>query len=94
MTDDELRVQARKRLEAKLGFWQYMGVWAAVSILLIGIWFFTGAGYFWPFWPIFGMGIAAAFIFFAAYGPGRSYITEDRIQEEMRRMTGGTSRPR
>jgi len=91
MSDDELRVQARKRLEAKLGFWQYLGVWAAVSIVLTMIWFLTGAGYFWPIWPIFGMGIAAVFIFFSAYGPGRTYITEERIQREMQRMNGGSS---
>ncbi len=88
MSDDELRVQARKRLEAKLGFWQYVGVWVAVSIVLVGIWFLTGGGYFWPMWPIFGMGIAAVFIFFAAYGPGGSYITEERVDAEVRRMTG------
>ncbi len=88
MSDDELRRQARKRLEAKVGFWQYVGIWAAVTIVLIVIWLLTGGGYFWPMWPIFGMGIAAVFIFFAAYGPGRSYITEDRIDAEVRRMTG------
>jgi len=29
-----------------------------VSVLLVGIWALTGAGYFWPIWPILGWGIA------------------------------------
>jgi hypothetical protein len=29
----------------------------ATSILLVAIWALTGAGYFWPVWPILGWGI-------------------------------------
>jgi Domain of unknown function (DUF1707) len=31
--------------------------WAATSILLVAIWALTGAGYFWPVWPILGWGV-------------------------------------
>jgi fatty acid desaturase len=31
----------------------------AVSALLIVIWALTGAGYFWPIWPILGWGLCA-----------------------------------
>jgi hypothetical protein len=31
--------------------------WAATSILLVAIWALTGAGYFWPVWPIVGWGV-------------------------------------
>ena len=31
-----------------------------VSLLLIAIWAVTGAGYFWPIWPIMGWGLAMA----------------------------------
>lgn len=90
MDDDELRTAARKRLKAKRDFLNYLGVWAAVSLLLVAIWFFTGAiGYFWPVWPIFGMGVAALFMGLDAYGPGRRQITEADIDAEVRRMTGG-----
>jgi Domain of unknown function (DUF1707)/2TM domain len=30
---------------------------AAASILLVAIWALTGAGYFWPLWPILGWGL-------------------------------------
>jgi hypothetical protein len=32
----------------------------AVSALLIVIWALTGAGYFWPIWPILGWGVCVA----------------------------------
>jgi hypothetical protein len=31
--------------------------YVAVNLLLVGIWAATGAGYFWPIWPILGWGI-------------------------------------
>jgi Domain of unknown function (DUF1707) len=31
----------------------------ATSILLVAIWALTGAGYFWPVWPILGWGVFA-----------------------------------
>jgi hypothetical protein len=31
----------------------------ATSILLVAIWALTGAGYFWPLWPILGWGVFA-----------------------------------
>jgi hypothetical protein len=33
--------------------------WVGTSILLVAIWAMTGAGYFWPGWPIFGWGLFA-----------------------------------
>jgi len=32
-------------------------VWAATSVMLVAIWALTGAGYFWPVWPILGWGV-------------------------------------
>ncbi len=29
----------------------------ATAVLLLGIWALTGAGYFWPIWPILGWGV-------------------------------------
>ncbi len=31
-----------------------------VNLLLIGIWAMTGAGYFWPIWPLLGWGVGLA----------------------------------
>ena len=32
----------------------------AVSALLVAIWALTGAGYFWPIWPMLGWGVGVA----------------------------------
>jgi hypothetical protein len=32
----------------------------ATSVLLVAIWALTGAGYFWPVWPILGWGVFVA----------------------------------
>jgi uncharacterized membrane protein len=91
---DDLRAAARRRLKAKHDFWTYVGIWGAVSLLLTAIWFFTTPwAYFWPLWPILGMGIAALFIGLAAYGLGRRYYTEADVDAEIVRMTGRSKGP-
>ncbi|MDO5498695.1 MAG: DUF1707 domain-containing protein [Propionibacteriaceae bacterium] len=39
--------------------WRAVGLapWALFAVVFIGIWALTGAGYFWPVWPIMGWGI-------------------------------------
>jgi Domain of unknown function (DUF1707) len=41
----------------------------ATAILLVAIWALTGAGYFWPVWPILGWGVFA--LGPAGWAPGR-----------------------
>jgi uncharacterized membrane protein len=92
MTDsfggDDLRTIARKRLKARKDFVDYLMIWGAVSLLLIAVWFFSGpTGYFWPIWPILGMGIAALFIGLDAFGARRP-ITERDVDAEIERLRG------
>jgi Domain of unknown function (DUF1707)/2TM domain len=35
----------------------HLRAYLAVSVMLVAIWALTGAGYFWPIWPILGWGI-------------------------------------
>ncbi|OBJ69547.1 DUF1707 domain-containing protein [Mycobacterium sp. 1274756.6] len=57
---DPLRRAAHRRA-ARRGVWLHVAAYLAVSVLMIGIWAVsaavTGAGYFWPVWPILGWGI-------------------------------------
>lgn len=90
-TADDLRKLAKKRLKAKQDFKQFLGIWLGVSLLLLAIWgvtsYTTGHPlYFWPAWPILGMGVAAFFIGLDAYGPGQRGITEADIDAEVERM--------
>lgn len=82
---DNLRKQAQHRVSAQLNFKRYLGLWAIISIFMVVIWAATGLGAFWPIWPIVGMGIAAGFMGWSAYGP-RTGPTEEQIEAEMRRM--------
>lgn len=94
MNDEHLRQQALSVLKAKASFWRYIGVWIGVSVLMLGIWLLTTpSGYFWPAWPILGMGIAVPILGFAAFRRGAGGPTESQIQAEMKRLsTGGQHR--
>jgi hypothetical protein len=88
---DDIRKLAKKRLKAQQDFKQFLGIWLGVSLLLVAIWAFTSfstghALYFWPAWPIGGMGVAAFFIGLDAYGPGQRGITEADIDAEVERI--------
>lgn len=84
--NDELRAIARKRLKRKAEFKNYLFVWAFVSALLTGIWFLATPGsFFWPVFGIAGMGIAALFIAWDAYGPRRD-ITESDVDREVEKL--------
>jgi|SRR5208337_64289 len=84
MTDqNEKRDAAIKRVEAKRAFRFHLALYGAVNLLLIAIWAITGAGYFWPIWPILGWGIGIAFHYWAVYR--QKPITEDEIRQEMDR---------
>ena len=88
---DDLRKIAKKRLKAQADFKQFLGIWVGVSLLLLAIWAFTSFSighplYFWPAWPIGGMGVAAFFLGLDAYGPGQRGITEADIDAEVERL--------
>jgi hypothetical protein len=36
---------------------EHVRAYVGVSVMLVAIWALTGAGYFWPIWPILGWGI-------------------------------------
>lgn len=84
---DTYRSQIRKRLKEQQEFKQYLSVWLGVSVLVTVIWFITTpTGYFWPVWPIFGMGIGAFFQWREAYGEPPREITDADIDAEIQRI--------
>ena len=40
-----------------------------VTLVLLATWAATGAGYFWPIWPMLGMSIAVLIALYRAFGP-------------------------
>ena len=83
MTETTPRETAVRRLEARRGFRNHVAIYIIVNALLVVIWAATGAGYFWPIWPIAGWGIGLAFNAWAVYF--ERPITEDEIRREMER---------
>ena len=92
MTDQQLpragqdrREQAIARLKRKRDFGAHLFVYLVVNGFLIGIWVFTGAGFFWPVFPLFGWGIGLVLNAWDVYW--RRPVSEDQIRREIERMT-------
>ncbi len=84
---DQIRKEAIHRIKAKQAFWQMVGGFVILSLIMTGIWFLSGRGSFWPAWVMFGLGIALVFSGWNAYGP-HGDITDADIDAEMRRIKG------
>jgi hypothetical protein len=53
-----------------------------VTALLLVAWAATGAGYFWPVWPMLGMSIALLVGLWRAFGPVPQVATAPRSRSE------------
>ena len=86
MESQEAYQRAKKRVEAKFGFYIHLTVYIAVSFLLIIINLNTSPEYLWFRWPLIGWGIG---VFFHALGvfvfPKKSAVTEMMIEKEMKK---------
>jgi len=84
--EDIERAQAVKDLKRRRDFAGSVGGWMTVSAISTGVWFATGAdGYFWPIWPMLGIGIGVASQAAALWGPAKKEITEADIAAQMRK---------
>jgi fatty acid desaturase len=83
----DLRQQAIRSLKKKQDFRSHVVAYVLVNALLVGIWAATGAGFFWPVFPLLGWGIALAFNAWDAHG--RRPMTEDQIRQEQQRLRRG-----
>ena len=88
MTDPDLREFARKRIKARRDFWYMVCVFVVVFVLCVVIWALTGMRYFWPMWPLLGFAIATVFSAISTFGPASRPISQERIDEEVRRLGG------
>ncbi len=86
MENQEAYQRAKKRAEAKLGFYIHLAVYLLVNAALILINMNTSPGYSWFGWPLFGWGIG---LFFHGMGvfvfSGRASVTEKMIEREMKK---------
>jgi 2TM domain-containing protein len=85
-TDEGLREEATKRVRKRRDLGAHIVVYVVVNAMLVGIWAFTGAGYFWPAWVLLGWGIGLVLNVWDVYF--RRPITEHDIEREMERLRG------
>lgn len=79
---DPRRTEAIKRLNDNRDFKNHAVVYGVVNTILVVIWAATGAGYFWPIWPIAGWGVGVALHGWTVYQ--QRPISESDIRAEMR----------
>jgi hypothetical protein len=86
MDDKEAYNRARKRVEAKLGFYYHLAVYVGVNIVLIIINLSTARESLWFKWPLIGWGIGLFFhalnVFVLSSGAS---IKERMIEKEMKK---------
>lgn len=86
----ELRAVALKRLKDKRGLMAHALAYVMVNLLLLAVWVASGAGFFWPLFPLFGWGIGLAFHTWAVLWPEPG---EDQVAAEMDRLRSRRTRP-
>ncbi|MFK7940650.1 MAG: 2TM domain-containing protein [Roseovarius sp.] len=87
MDNSEMYQSAKKRVEAKMGFYTHLSVFAAVILFLALINFITAPSAIWFHWPLLGWGIAVAIHAAAVFVfPGRFGVSEKMIEAEMARL--------
>ena len=90
MVTDEREELARKRAEAKFGFYRHLAVYLVVNLMLFVINLVTSPDYFWAIWPLIGWGIAVAFHALSIFAFGKKgEILERLTEEEMRKDETG-----
>ncbi len=88
MENQEAYEKAKKRVEAKIGFYIHLAVYVGVNVLLIIINLSTSPGYLWFKWPLLGWGIGLFFhgmSIFLFSGRRLREAKERMIEEEMKK---------
>jgi hypothetical protein len=80
---DDVRGMARARLVKRREFTAHLAAYVLGNAFLVAIWAFTGAGFFWPVFPILGWGIG---VFFHGWDTFSTPLSEDRIDQEVERL--------
>ena len=68
MSEEQIYEEAKKRVEAKRGFYIHLTAYVIVNAMLVIIWaFVAGRGYPWFWWVIGGWGIGVLFNFLEVF---------------------------
>ena len=81
---DARRALAVRRIREKNEFKVHLFIYVLVNAMIVLVWLWTGAGFFWPVFVIGFWGIGLVTHAYNAYRG--TVITEDQIQREMRKL--------
>ncbi len=84
MKNDEAYEKAKKRVEAKIGFYIHLAVYVGVNVLLIIINLSASPQQLWFKWPLLGWGIGLFF-----HGMSIFVFSGRRLREAKERMVEG-----
>lgn len=88
MKEQETYERAKKRVEARIGFYIHLAVYAGVNLLLIIINLISSPQYLWFKWPLWGWGIGVFFhglsVFVFSGGQFKA-VKERMIEKEMKK---------
>src|SRR2546425_3163245 len=89
--DDARLRRARMIAEARYGFRWHLAIYIIVNLGLVAIWYYTGAGFPWPIFPILFWGLGVLGHYWGAYHTtGGGWIereTQKILQEDEDRKT-------
>jgi len=86
MSDQEAYSKAKKRVDAKMGFYIHMSIYLGVCIILTIINLAITGEYFWAKWPIMGWGVGVTLhALFTFVFIGKSTLKEKMIRKEMQK---------
>jgi len=77
------RERARQRVRTRRDFGSHVVAYIVINAFLVGVWAFTGAGYFWPAWVMAGWG--AGLVLHAWDAFVRRPVTDADVDTELRR---------
>jgi hypothetical protein len=86
MENEESYQRARKRVEAKIGFYIHLSAYVGVNILLLIINLVTTPGHLWFKWPLIGWGFGVFFHGLGVFALFKGFSFKERmIEKEMER---------
>ena len=89
MSEEQIYEEAKKRIEARRGFYSHLAAYVIVNVMLILIWAFVSDDAFpWFIFPLVGWGIGILFHFLGVFVfEGKS--RREAIEKEMDRIRKG-----
>jgi protein-S-isoprenylcysteine O-methyltransferase Ste14 len=82
VTESTARERARLRIERKRKLQGDIAAYFVINAFLIGVWAFTGHGYFWPGWVLGGWGVLLLLDVWNFYY--RRPASDEEIEQELR----------